>query len=205
MSPRNEVFQAIPPFDASFDVNVPLIAAAGYAEEEDHRLEEKAFSRFKFSSLLIGMLVGFAFSQFFILGVDFLVYTIWGEDVATKSTTDTFVVSFLCSFFFFVVEFVILGFLRNLVATTYSASRGRSKELPEVIVLHMDFGFFVGTLVSIGLAWTMEAVLWATRAQIMPMYSLVTLLVGAFFWRKMIIKPSSSRRSGATILKNKDS
>jgi hypothetical protein len=44
---RNEVFQTVP-FDASSDANEPLIAH-GDAVEEDHRLEEKIFSRFKFS------------------------------------------------------------------------------------------------------------------------------------------------------------
>jgi hypothetical protein len=68
MSPRNEVFQAIP-FDASSDANEPLIAA-GDAEEKDHRLQEKVVSRFKFSSLLLGLLVGF-FSQFSALVVHF--------------------------------------------------------------------------------------------------------------------------------------
>jgi hypothetical protein len=41
MSPRNEAFQTIP-FDATSDVTEPLIAA-GEAEEEDHRLQEKPF------------------------------------------------------------------------------------------------------------------------------------------------------------------
>jgi hypothetical protein len=38
---------------------------------------------------------------------------------------------------------------------------------------YMDYGFVMGTLVGITLFWTMEAVLWDTRAQTMPMYSLV--------------------------------
>jgi hypothetical protein len=100
MSSRNEVvFQAIP-FDASSsDANEPLIAA-GDGEDEDHRLDEKAFSRFKFSSLLIGMLVGFAFSPLFILGVHIWVITVGGEDVDTKSKTDIIVLGLLCSCFY---------------------------------------------------------------------------------------------------------
>jgi hypothetical protein len=61
MSPRYEVFQAIP-FDASSDVNEPLIAV-GDAEEEDRRLQEKTLSRFKFCYLLLGLLVGFFYSS----------------------------------------------------------------------------------------------------------------------------------------------
>jgi hypothetical protein len=176
-----------------------LIAAV--EAEEDHRLQEKALSRFKFSSLLLGLIVGF-FYQFSTLGIKYLVITIWGEDLGTKSMADLFVIILLCSFFYSASVFVILRFLRNLVAITYSASRGRSKDLLEEIVLHMDSGFVVGTLVGISLFWTMAAVLWGTRAHIMPMYSLVSLLVGAFFWRKIMImyfttniKPSSFCRS----------
>jgi hypothetical protein len=98
MSPRNEVFQAIP-FDASSDVNGTLIAVGDAEEEEDHRLQEKVFSRFKFSSLFLGLLVGF-FYQFSTLGMKFLVITIWGEDVVAKSKTDIFVIILLCSFLF---------------------------------------------------------------------------------------------------------
>jgi hypothetical protein len=199
MSPRSEVFQAIP-FDASSDANKPLIAA-GDAEDIDHRLEEKAFSRFKFSSLLIGLLVGF-FSQFSILGVIFLVTSIWGEDVDTKSKTDIFIFSLLCSWFYSAIAFVILGSLRHLLAITYSAIGGRSKELPEEMVLHMKSLFVVGALVGMSLAWTMPAILLGMRARIVC--SFMALLVVAFFCCIIImmcfatkIKTSSSRRSTA--------
>jgi hypothetical protein len=107
MSPRNEVFQAIP-FDASSDANEPLIAN-GDAEEADHRLQEMVFSRLKFSYRLLGLLVGF-FSQIFTLGANVLVITIWGKDAAIKTKTDIFVVSLLCTFFFLAIAF-ISGFL----------------------------------------------------------------------------------------------
>jgi hypothetical protein len=195
MSPRNEVFQTIP-FDASSDVNEPLIASGAAAEEEDHRLQEKALSRFKFSYLLLGLLVGF-FDQFSILGVKFLVITIWGSNVVTKSTTVIFVISLLCSFFFSIIAFVIFRFLRNLVAISYSGIGGRSKDLLEEMVLCMEWGFVVGALVGFSLAWPMMAALiLGMRAQ--TLYSLVTLLVVAFFWSKIMmmyfathIKPSS--------------
>jgi hypothetical protein len=148
MSPLNEVFQTLP-FDASSDAH-ELLIAAGDAEEEDHRLQEKSFSRFKFSSLLIGMLVGF-FSQFSILGVNVLVITIWGEGVITTSKTN---IILLCSFFFSAILFAILGFLRNLVAITYSAIGGRSKELLAEMVLHMRCRFVVGFLVGLSVVWT---------------------------------------------------
>jgi hypothetical protein len=182
MSPRNEVFQAIP-FDATSDVNEPLIAA-GDAEEGDHRIQEKALFRFKFASLLLGLLVGF-FYQFSALGMKYLIITIWGEDVVTKSKTTTFVFSLFGSFLLSAMTFASLGFLRNLVAITYSAIGGRSKDLSEEIVLHMNYGFIVGAVGGLSLFWTMEAVLWGTRAQ--TVYSLVALLVVAFFWYKIMM------------------
>jgi hypothetical protein len=95
--------------------------------------KKRPFCRFKISSLLLGFLVGFFYS-FSTLGVKHLLITIWGEDAVTKSTTDAFVVSLLCSFFFLASEFVILGFLYNLVAISYSASRGHQKDLTEEMV-----------------------------------------------------------------------
>jgi hypothetical protein len=193
MSPHSEIFQAIP-FDASSDASEPLIAS-GDAEEEDHRLEEKAFSRFKFSSLVLGLLVGF-FIQFSTLGANFLVITIWGTAVVTKSQTDIVVFSLMWSIFTSSMAIVILGFLRNLVTITYSAVAGRSKDLLEEMVLHMECRFVVGALYGICFAWTLTDILLGMRAQIV--YSLVTLVV-ALFWCKIMMmcftedKPSSRR------------
>jgi hypothetical protein len=199
MFPRNEVFQNTH-FDASSDANEPLIAA-GDAEEEDQRLEEKTFFRFKFSYRLLGLLVGF-FGYFSALGVHVLSITIWGEDALTKSKTDFLVFSLLHTFCFSAIAFAILRFLRNLVAINYSTIGGRSQDLLEEMVLYMECGFVVGAMVGISLAWAMVAVLLGITAQ--PMCSLVILLVVALFSRKIMtmysatkIKPSSSRRSTA--------
>jgi hypothetical protein len=199
MSLRNEVFQTTT-FEASSNVNEPLIAGGDAdAEEKDHRLEEKVFSRFKLSSLLLGLLVGF-FVHFSTLGGTFLVITMRGEDFVTKCKTYTFVCfSLLCSCFFSAIALVILRFLRNLVAITYSAIGGRSKDLLEEIVAYTECGFIVGTLISISLAGTMAAVHLGMRAQ-----TYVALPVFFCFWCKIVmmyfsanIKPSSYRQSTA--------
>jgi hypothetical protein len=182
MSPHTEVFHAIP-LDASYEANEPLIAAGDAEEEEDQRIEEKAFSRFKFSALLLGLLIGF-FIQFSTLGANFLVITLWGEDVVTKSKSDIIIFSLLWSFFTSAMAIVILGFLRNLVTITYSAIGGRSADLLEEMVLHMECRFVVGALVGVCLAWTMTDVLLGMRAQIV--YSLVTLVV-ALVWCKIMM------------------
>lgn len=199
MSPK-EVFQAIP-YDVSSDANRPLIAATGAAQEDtDNRLDAAAFGRFKFSALLLGLLVGF-FIQFSTLGANFLVITIWGEDVVTKSKTDIVIFSLLWSFFTSAMAIVILGFLRNLVTITYTAavsggSRSRVRQsdsdLLEDMILHMECRFVVGALVGVCLAWTMTDILLGMKAQIV--YSLVTLGV-ALFWCKIMMLCFSSPKN----------
>jgi uncharacterized membrane protein YfcA len=180
MSPRNEINTAIP-FDASCEANEPLIPA-GDAEEEDQRLEEKAFSRRKISALLLGLLVGF-FIQFSILGAHLLFITLCGEDFVTKSNKANVVVfSLLLSFFTAATAMI-----------TYWAAGGRSKDLLEEMVWHIRFN------VGVGLAWTTTGALLGMRAQ--SEFSLVLLAV-ALVWCKIVVmyfaidnKPSSSRRS----------
>jgi hypothetical protein len=199
MFPRTEVFEAIP-FDASSDNKEPLIAG-GDAEEEDHRLEEGVFSRFKFSSLLLGLLVGY-FIRFSILGAIFLGIAIFGEDAFTKPETAIDGFRLFWSFFASAITIGILGFLRNLVTFAYSAVGGRSKDVLDVIVFNMELRFFVGTAVGFCLGWTMTDILLDMRTHMV--YSLVTILVVALFWCKIMTmcfatekKTSSSHRSSA--------
>jgi hypothetical protein len=194
MSPRNEVFEAIP-FDASSDAIEPLIATG--VAEEDHQLEEMAFSRLKFYSLLVGLLVGY-FIQFSILGTIFLVIAIWGEDVASKAKTATLVFRIFWSFLTTAIAVGILGFIRNLITIAYSAGGGRSKDFLQDMVAHMEYRFMVGALVGLCLAWTMTDVILGRWAHIA--YSLVILVV-ALCWCKLMMtcfvkdnKPPSSRR-----------
>jgi hypothetical protein len=195
MSPRNDVFQAIP-FDAPSDANEPLIAA-GDAEEEDQGLDEKALSSFKRSSLLLGVLVGF-FIQFSTLGAECL--AIWGKDFVLKSDTDIAVFSILWSLFTSAMPVLILVIIRNLVTITYSAGSG-SEELLEEIVLQLECRFGVGVLAGFCLAWTITDILLGMHAQFA--YCLVAIVVALFWYKFMMFmmasatdkKPSSSRRS----------
>jgi hypothetical protein len=201
MFPRNEIFEAIP-FDASSDSKEPLIADGEDAEEEeDHRLGEKVFSRFKFSSLLLGLLVGY-FIRFSILGAIFLGITIFGKYAFTKPATAIVGFRLLWSFFASAITIGILGFLRNLVSFAYSEVGGRSKDVLDVMVFRVESRFFVGATVGFCLGcWTITDSLLGKRAH--TVYSLVTLLV-ALFWCKIMTmcfatenKTSSSHRSSA--------
>jgi hypothetical protein len=193
MSPRNKMFQAIP-VHTPYEANEPFIPAGDAEEEEDHRLEEEAFSRCKISALLLGLLVGF-FTPLSIMGTNLLVITVWGEDLVTMSKNHVFFPLWSC--FTATMALASLGFLRNLVTITYSAVGGPFRDMPEKIVWRMECRFFLGAC----LAWTTTvAIFGGMRAQ--TKYSLVMLVV-ALFWCKIMTclaadcKPSSSRRSSA--------
>jgi hypothetical protein len=160
MSPRDDVYQALT-FDFPYETKEPLIAAAGDAHaEEDHRLEKKTFSRFKFSALLLGFLFGFLL-QFSILETDLLGIAFWNENLVTKSKTNIVVYSLFWSFFTVATVMASLRVLRKLVTLNYSAAGGCSEDLLEEIVLHMSFCFGVGIYV----AWVLTGVLWDIPAQ----------------------------------------
>ena len=162
-------------------------------ERETRRpLETSLFQSFKMSSLVLGLLIGF-FIQFSTLGANFLVITLWGEEVVTKSKSDIVIFSLLWSLFTSAMAIIILGFLRNLVTISYSSLR-REEDILEEMILHMECRFVVGALVGVCLAWTMTDLLLGMKAQIM--YSLVTLGV-ALFWCQIMIKcfVSSERKA----------
>jgi hypothetical protein len=196
MSRRNEIFTAIP-VHASDDANEAVITA-GYAaeEDEDRRLEEEAFSRRKFSAVLLGLLVGF-FTPLSIMGTNLLVIALSGEDLITKSKNNIAVLCLLWSFVTAAMAFASLRFLRNLVTITYSAVGGRSKDLPEEMVWRMECRFFVGAC----LAWTTTGAIFGMQVQ--TELSLVMLVI-ALVWCKIVVmyfatdsKPASSRQSKA--------
>ena len=185
MSPRNDIITAIP-FHASYEANEPLIPAwDSEQEEEDNRLEEKAFSRCKISALLLGLLVG-AFIQFSIVGAHLLVITLCSEDLVIKCRANIIVFCLLWSFF-----------TAATATITYLAVGGRSKDLLEEMVWHVRF--FVGVCLS-----------WTTTGPLLGMWAktefTLVLLVVALVWCKIVVmhfavdsKPSSSasRRSSA--------
>jgi hypothetical protein len=188
MSPRNDVDQAILS-DVFSETSEPLIAAAGDAgaeEEEDHRLKNSCllFSRLKLSMLLLGLLLGF-FLDFSVLETKMAVVVFfWDENHVTKSKTIFVVFSLFCGFFGVATLISSLRFLRKLVTINYRAARGCSKDLLEVIVLHVEYCFCVGNC----LAWTMTGVMWGMPTQT---GLALAMLVVVLFGYKIEMMPSS--------------
>jgi hypothetical protein len=149
-------------------------------EKEQHqpvpKLDDTMFRKFKASSLVLGLMVGF-FIQFSTLGANFLMITLWGEDVMTKSKHDIVVFSLVWSFFTSAMAIVILGFLRNIITTV------TTQDVDE-LVLHMECRFVVGALIGVCFAWTATDMVLGMRAQIV--YSLVTLTVALAWCRVMM-------------------
>jgi len=208
--PRKAVCHAVI-YDPSTDsAAVPLLADEDGAEQERAparpQLDDPIFSRFKISSLVLGLLVGF-FIQFSTLGANFLVITIWGEETLSKSKRDIVIFSLLWSFFTSAMAIIILGFLRTLVSITWSVvvRKEQAEELLDDMILHMECRFVVGALVGVCAAWTLTDLMLGMRAQIL--YSLVTLCVALFWCRIMMLcfaasesKKHDIEQSGALLI-----
>jgi len=177
MASRKEILHAVAIF------NPRTVSSENLIEKEDYQLDERVFGRFKFSSMILGLFIGF-FIQFSTLGANFLVITIWGEAVITKSKRDIVIFSLLWSFFTSAMAIVILGFLRNVVSISFHAIRRQSEDLLDDMILHMECRFVIGALVGVCLAWTMTDILLGMKAQIL--YSLITLVVALFWCRVMM-------------------
>jgi hypothetical protein len=195
MSPRNEVFQAVPFDGATSDAKEPLIAT-GDAEEEDQGLEERDLARLKLGSLLLGLLAGFFFMFAADLGASCLV--IYFE---MKSNATVIVFSLLTSLFTVVAPLVLLlEFIRNLVTKTFSAVGGSSEELREDMILQLQCHFGVGALAVICLACIVMDVLLCMRVHVVE-YTFAIMAAFVFIWYKAKTasatdsKPSSTRSS----------
>jgi hypothetical protein len=187
MSPRNEVFQAVPFDGATSDAKEPLIAT-GDAEEEDQGLEERALWSFKLSSLLLGLLAGFFFEFSTALGVPVLV-----TYFEVKSTTNVIVFILLWNLFTAVAPFVlILVFIRNW---------GHSEALREDMITQLECYFGVGVYAGICLAFILVDVILGNPAHVVEYTFTFVSMVVVFIWYKVMMaspatdtsKPSSTR------------
>jgi hypothetical protein len=140
------------------------------------------FGRFKRSSLLLGLLVGF-FIQFSTLGANYLVISIFGDDVLTSSRSDILLFSFVWSFFTSALAILLLSFLRNIVTSSYATGDHEEDEIDDM-VLHMECRFVVGALVGVCMAWSATDIVLGMSGQIV--YSLGTLAV-ALAWCKVMM------------------
>jgi len=167
-------------------MEAPLLEQPHRTREEEEQ-ESQQHASVKLSSLLLGVLVGF-FIQFSTLGANYLVISIWGEDVMNTSKSEIVVFSLLWSFFTSSMAIVILAFLRNLLSASFYGP-----DL-DIVVLHMECRFVVGALVGVCSAWAATDYVLGMSQQIV--YSVVTLVVALLWCRVMmwIFTPIVERR-----------
>lgn len=163
-------------YDNSTTMEAPLLEKPHRTREEEEQ-ESQQHSSVKTSSLLLGLLVGF-FIQFSTLGANYLVISIWGEDVMNTSKREIILFSLLWSFFTSSMAIVILAFLRNLLSASFYGN-----DL-DTVVLHMECRFVVGALVGVCSAWAATDYVLGMSQQIV--YSVATLVVALLWCRVML-------------------
>lgn len=177
MSPsqREAVFQAIIIEDGNRNENESTVQQA-----ESAKLNEGTFGRFKMSSVLLGIIVGF-FIQVSTLGANFLLATTSLEKYALKTKHDIIVFSVLWSLFTSAVAISILRFIRTMISVTFHAASKKSEEVLEEMIYQMETRFVVGTLVGMSAAWTITDFLLDMNAEMWD--NLVVLLACLVYLR----------------------
>lgn len=137
----------------------------------------QVFTCFRLSSLVLGLVVG-CFIQMSTLGANYLIISIWGEDVILNGQRDIVIFSMLWSLVTSTTAIVILAFLRNIVSVSYDG------EDIEDVILKMECRFVVGALIGVCGAWAATDVFLGMPAQIL--YSVGTLVV-ALAWCHMMM------------------
>ena len=156
------MFAAVP-----YELEEPLLQ-----QKKAKSLDESLFRSFKMSSLCLGVIVGF-FIQASTLGANYLVITVWGEDVMHTSKRDIVYFSLIWSLFTSSLAIVILSFLRSLVRSTYETDNEQVNEKLDDMILHMECRFFADAFAGDCSAWALTDVILGMSVQIV--YSLATL------------------------------
>lgn len=104
-----------------------------------------------FSSLLVGLLVGYIF-QLSISGANSLYITIARNISSTITMRDIAVFALICSSFMDFSPFVVVAFLCELIAITYRTVPNRRNANLEEIIMQMEIQFLVGTGFGISFA-----------------------------------------------------
>jgi hypothetical protein len=150
---------------------------------------DEVFARFKTSSLVLGLMVGF-FIQFSTLGANYLALSFMGESILSITQRDLILFSLFWSLLTSTMAILVLAFLRNLVFATYVG------EDIEDIILHMECRYVIGALIGVCSAWAATDVALGMSGQVV--YSVITLAVALSWCRVMMwffATPVQTRRT----------
>jgi hypothetical protein len=158
-------------------------------QEPSAVINDAVFFRFKTSSLVLGLMVGF-FIQFSTLGANYLALSYMGESILSVTQRDLILFSLFWSLLTSTMAILVLAFLRSLISSTYQG------EDVEDIVLHMECRYVIGALIGVCTAWAATDVALGMTGQVV--YSFITLVVALSWCRLMMwffASPLKSRRN----------
>lgn len=142
---------------------------------------------FRASSLLLGLLIGILI-QCSTLGANYIVISLWGEQVLQVSECDVIFYSLLWSFLTSTMAIVILVYLRNFVVASFSDT-----ENIDEIVLHMECRFVMGALIGVCTAWAITDFALGLTQQVL--FSIGTLVISLLWCRIMMWIFATARAS----------
>lgn len=146
-------------------------------------------------SIIIGTIIG-TFIQCSTLGANFLMTSMYGKDV--YFTRSFIVISLVWCFVTSIMGVAVLLFLRSLVVTAFYATNSSRRdeatlEVKEnfmiVVIENIEQFFAVGSLVGVGMAWTVTDILLGMKSHVY--HSILTVVI-ALIWCKCAMKQTKT-------------
>jgi hypothetical protein len=154
------------------DAKVPLLKeASSFTESDNDSMAALVHcSRFKLSSLFLGLITGF-FIQFSSLGANFALSHFVLPNSPSTATIAVF--SLIWSFVTSGMGTFVLTLARGMLIFTYSmdrSPRSDDEEIMEPSLLRMECFFAVGALLGVNLAWMGTDLLMGLKVQYLPAF-----------------------------------
>jgi hypothetical protein len=158
-------------------------------------MKESCLQMSRCCSMIIGFIIG-CFIQCSTLGANFMMTTMYGKEV--YFTESFIIVSLAWCFATSIMGVAVLLFLRSLVVTAfYATNSSRSDEATLEakenfmiqVIENIEQFFAVGSLVGVGMAWTVTDILLGMQSHVY--HSLLTVVI-ALIWCKCAMKHSKS-------------
>lgn len=167
------------------------------ANVEDIRemMKDSCLQMSRCCSMVIGLIIG-CFIQCSTLGANFMMTTLYGKEV--YFTESFIIVSLAWCFITSIMGVAVLLFLRSLVVTAFYATNGSRQDESTLaakedfmvqVIENIEQFFAVGSLVGVGMAWTVTDLLLGMKSHVY--HSLLTVAI-ALVWCKCAMKHSKN-------------
>ena len=166
------------------------------AAPQDDRIYMPLLGRFKFCSLVLGLLVGF-FIYLSTLGAEFVAVMMYGKDILSKTNHELVMFSLAWNLITTCIALMVLVTLRRIVmAVAYPTLEERSVDAEQVVaelLSYLEGRFAVGALVGICISWNATNMILGMRPQIIQ--SCVILAVACMWCRLTLVLLGQSDRA----------